>query len=397
MIDRSRIKFFSVVSYNKPYTDPQSGKHHPKDFYDRDGETKEVLHTLGVGRVRTVVIMGERRSGKSSMIRHMAVALRSFATPIGLVEIPWAGITSREELVTEILHAVSSHVAAQPKAGLMNEDVADLSETEMAVDNPIKALRALLARVPDQRLVVAIDEFDSILVDAPDPEAIISLLGEITGDESLDIRLLLTVARLPVQLVTPGAAPSLADAVITLRPFPKTDLDEMILDITGDEHLVTVEDLQQIYELSGGWPYYAKLLLEGMAARPPGPDQVRLALEMALDNESATERIINVYDVHFSDEEKQLVLLLAENDGRMIMAQLTEVAVGLGAAAQQLIRRGYVREDSGGVLRFAVGFLGPWLRNWVRYDLEVDRHIADLLTQRPANAARLARVGTAAA
>jgi hypothetical protein len=235
-----------------------------------------------------------------------------------------------------------------------------------------------MANTPCNRLILAIDEFDSLLKDVEEPSAIISLVCALVTNTSLNIQLLLTMSHVP-DLLSGTCLEKPVSKAITLRPFSREDMDEMILDIIGDAQPISSDELQTIYELSGGWPFYAKWLLVGMADLPAGPDQISQALEVAVKIKDVEPRIVDIYSKHFDDDEKALVLLLAECGDYLIASQLEQSGMAMQAAARRLARRGFIRIETDGGCRFRIGLLGPWFRKWTRYDLEVYRRLDDLL------------------
>ncbi len=384
MFDRTRIKFGETVWHDRPDQDPLSGSIVHRDFYDRRDVNSTAFTELTSDTPAPLVFLGGRRSGKTSQIKYLRAYFSSHPLHrFGFVDIPWGGIRTRDELAQEILQAVRTHVEKEPDQPRVP---AHRSTSELARPEAfLETLRSLLVVAPHKKLILAIDEFDSILVESArvagstaEVRRILDFVQMLVAHLSPHLRLLLTMAGIPHHL------PDLADLVarstcLQLRPFPKTDMDTMILDIVQEEHPLTDADLALIYDLSGGWPYYAKLLLICLADLPPGPDHIQAAMQLAVRHEGALQTMTNIYEVHLDDHEKQLMLLLAARHGRLTAAEMALLGSEIQLAVQRLTAKDVLESAPDGQCRLRITLLAPWFRNWAKYDLEVERRIADLL------------------
>jgi hypothetical protein len=384
MFERTRIKFGEVVAHDQPFLDPLSGKTIARDFYDRREISATAYQQLQSGATKTLILLGGRRAGKTSQIRHLrSCFLARQAGCVGFIEIPWGGIRTRDELAREILQALRAYMGR------------DLALQETLTQRPLvepqslagflETMHTLLALAGDRPLILAIDEFDSILVesalaagDADEGKATMELVNALVGGAFPNLRLLLSMAAIPAVLSDRRSSSLLANATLaTLHCFPKPDMDEMVLDIVQQEQQVGATDLEEIYRLSGGWPYYAKLLLACMADLPAGPEQVAQALQAAVCHHGASQTITNIYDLHFDAHQKRLVLLLALHDGRINAAELAESGAAMQTAARQLADRDFVAIDANGDCYFRIGLLTHWFRRWSRFELEVERRMGE--------------------
>ena len=150
-------------------------------------------------------------------------------------------------------------------------------------------------------------------------------------------------------------------------------MDRMAREIAGEEHLLTDDDLTELYNLSGGWPYFAKLLLYCLSELPSAPGQIQAALVKALTNSNAQDTINNIYLKHYSADEKRLVLLLASRGGRLVGSEVGALDASLRAAAEGLKLRGYLASQDDGGYDFQIGFLAHWFPKWTQYELELER------------------------
>lgn len=378
MFDRTRVKFGQAVCHS------QSSSAASRDFFDREPESDQAYTLLTSGTTKAVIVLGGRRSGKTSEIKHLGTRLSSNArNHCEFIEIPWGGIREQKELAQEIQQGIRIHIRKRLGGAALNNIQSSNPDTLGAF---LENLRELLAIIPETHLVLAIDEFDSILESARESRSleeagkIIGLANTLVEDSTLSMSLLLTMARIPDLISGTRSSPLVSKSrLITLRPFPKPDMDQMIQSIVLNEHPITDSDLNAIYELSGGWPYFAKLMLECLADLPSDTSQIQAALQLAVQHEAASQTIANIYDVHFSDDEKRLALFLAARHGKLTAGELAMAGTTIQTAALQLAARDIVHMEPQGGCRFRIGLLEPWFRNWVRYDLEVERYISDLI------------------
>ena len=147
----------------------------------------------------------------------------------------------------------------------------------------------------------------------------------------------------------------------------------MAREIAGEEHLLTDDDLTELYSLSGGWPYFAKLLLYHLSELSSAPGQIQAALAKALTDIGAEATIADIYQTHYSAEEKRLILLLASHGGRLAGSEVGALDASLRAAAKSLKQRGYLAPQDDDGYDFQIGFLAHWFPKWTRYELELER------------------------
>src|SRR6185503_13805705 len=150
---------------------------------------------------------------------------------------------------------------------------------------------------------------------------ILGLANTLVEITDLPIRLLLTMARL-LDVPEARSSPLIAKSEqIHLHPFSKADLDAMVKGLLGQE--IPLRDLQRLFELSGGWPYFAKLLLIYLAELTPDETWIDRALERAITHSGVELTLENIYAKHFDDDEKALVLLLAKRGGEVSAEEMS--------------------------------------------------------------------------
>jgi hypothetical protein len=381
MFDHSRIKFNVVVCHDQPLIlEGEPGRCRPADFYDRTEPKQKALALLvPLSGRKPIIFLGERRSGKTSQIRQLREHLiTNNAAEYIPVLVPWEGVTEEEQFSREILSAVSSYLKTSPG---LTERVQALPLTENhSIRSTIESLRMLLALAPGRKLVLFIDEFDTILINAHSLVSmtewiqVIGLAQSLVETGDLPVQLVLTAVHLsPLQIGARGSLLVSRAEIIRLEPFCNQDTAAMARDLAGQEHPLSDDDLAMLCDLSGGWPYFTKLLLYHLAELPISPEQIQVALSYALANISAAVTIANIYENHLSGGEKRLLLLLVARGGKLRELEIKSLDANLRAAAAELRQRGFVRFDAESSYQLRVAFLGHWFREWPRYELELAR------------------------
>ena len=150
MFDSSRIVFPSRVSERR-------------DFYDRSAAIDAVSPLLlNQSYLGLVILLGERRSGKTSLLRFLIDSLEMDKTKTFVpVLLSWDGVATADELIRSMLSAVRNYLAKEIEGTNALGTLPPALDT--SVQDAIEALRTLLALVPGRKLVLGIDEFDTIL------------------------------------------------------------------------------------------------------------------------------------------------------------------------------------------------------------------------------------------
>ena len=193
MFNLSRIVYPAVISARR-------------DFYDRRDEIDTVWPLLlNQSCLGPIILLGERRSGKTSLLRLLIDRLETeTANSLASVLIPYEGVATASELIYWMLNAVRNYLAKQSGGTNVLRNLPPVEDT--SVQGAIEALRALLALVPGRKMVLCIDEFDSILNsarrlgDAAETNRVLSLVVALTEATNLPVQLLLTAVHLPDSL-----------------------------------------------------------------------------------------------------------------------------------------------------------------------------------------------------
>jgi Cdc6-like AAA superfamily ATPase len=210
--------------------DEKTGKSGPADFYNRTAPTQKALALLSLASSRKpIIFLGERRSGKTSQIqqlkRHLIANSAAECIP---VEVPWQGTIKAEQLSREIQAAISSYLTKLP--GLAEQRQALQLTADHSIRGAVESLRTLLALAQGRKLVIFIDEFDTILnyalnlVSMTEWVQVIGLAQSLIENSDLPVQLVLAAGHLsPLQIGTRGSLLVSRAEIIRLEPFCDED------------------------------------------------------------------------------------------------------------------------------------------------------------------------------
>lgn len=372
-----KVKFSEAVWHDQPYMHPQLRERVERDFYDRKTPrelAESILWALNIDK--PIVFLGERRAGKTSMLKLLMCSLESDPRFVP-VEVSWLGIRSASDLMRELLDTLYFK---------LDLDNASLRETFGQIHTPAdfhRALASILKYTPGKCIVFGIDEFDSIIIEQADEtkkNEIINVIASMVDAETLPVKLVLTMTREPNKLETGYASPLTARALqIRLEPFPKTDLEEMMLGIVMPGVSLSAQDLERIFDLSGGWPYFAKALLYYLV-QLSSEERLEQAREKAVQDHSLSDALEHIYHKHWDDSEKTMILLVAQRGGHVTAEEMSIVEQSVKSAAKELVKRGYLSETND-KYHFRIGLLQDWFLQWTRFEEQVQKYLKDILTR----------------
>ena len=370
-------------------------------FYDRHAELGKIERAFRLRETRSVIIQGDRRIGKTSF---QAIAASRLARDASLGIVPLMlpfGPTMRsvEDLALEILHALCSHLGCNAReTGLFDDE--DRFRLP-SIGQYWQEIGRIVAAAPGQTFLLCIDEFDSLLRacrSAEQKSQVLNLLQDrIERRSELPLELFLSMTSLAFsEIDLPGSPLVSKSEVIELACFSRTDMDEMVRSLLAACAEVQEGALSRLFWLSGGHPYVTKLLLENLLApcgyEPGGlvvdAAAIEAAISAAADDPRARNALTNLYDVHFGEQEKALLLLLAErqvrSEARLTRRELRVLGADYVTAGESLVRRGYLARNQGplgaddDLYALQIGFLAHWLRHWERYESEAEKLLRDL-------------------
>lgn len=365
--DPTPIRLNQHVYRDTGFRHPQLGTEVGREFFDRTVETARALDALAGRTSRCVLIVGERRMGKTSLFRHLIERLKAAPGVVAAQLPPGGSLHSADDLFGEIVDQVA---AMLPETG---EDP-PVFEPGLNAVAQLDALAALFAGQPGGTVVLCLDELDVCLEHQETPPAerarIAALIDGLGEREDLPVKLLCTMIRQPERLAT-GIAPDLLQraTLIHLPPFSGPDLDQMVAELAS-EHLgleLKAGDLASIYRASGGWPFFAKVLLVTLGESAPGARRLEHGCEQAAVHPAVTEAVAHIFRHYLDKNEKCFMIELARRQGRLTAGQAAELGAAGRSAADQLVKRFFVARDPNGGYEFRIGLLAAWFQQWSKF------------------------------
>ncbi len=348
-----RVKFGEEVWHDKPYDE------NPPDFFDRASPKKQALAILNLpGLHRAIWLFGERRSGKTSMLKLLIEYFRAQEGFIA-IEVPWQSIHSSEDFYKEFLYQF---------------DIATGSDINLSGNQKVSFWEALHERqlaIGQHILVVGIDEIDSVIMDqVTDENSKKEILGSVLRlvTQEPNVKVILTSARSSNKIEQFKASPLVSKSEeISVQPFSEADMDELIYSIGTD---LSKTEMDHIRSISGGWPYYAKAILYHILQFPP-TDSHRLRQACSAAAKSISQTCDHLYRHHWNNDEQRALWLLA-NKEIIQPEEFNQLDISLRTALRELTERGYIIEEDT-QYRFRVALIADWLRTWTRREFEEER------------------------
>ncbi len=363
-----------------------------RDFYGRRAERAVIERTLRSGTGCPVVVFGERRIGKTSLllvtVKHLAAEEGSCYVPLILP--PAAAMCTLQDYGREILQSVCSAVGEDARK-------TSLFDNEGRFRFPsygrfTETLAQLLPQSLGKTFILCVDELDAMILgrDQPQEATGIVALTDHLRNARLPLVIFLTMTRIPDLLRKSYQSPvTLFEAEqVVLNPFSESETIEMVNGLLKTEIELAPQAMTRLLELSGGHPYFVKLLLYHLlahhrfAANPRAITEAMFeaALPDAVADKSVASALDNLYEVHFTRDEQTLMLLLANREQGITSEQLEVPGPPFQKAAKRLVARGYLaQDDHTRSYRFRVGFLGRWFPEWERYEEELEGHTIEQL------------------
>ncbi|MCA9928878.1 MAG: caspase family protein [Anaerolineales bacterium] len=350
-----------------------------RDFIGRAHELKAVRQTLAATVDLPIAILGDRGIGKTSVLKRIEKMLaeqnwngRQFLS----FTLSPNGIFSYNDFIQNIWDGLYCELDPREfdNPQLFDQTISNLSFSRFA--NQLKLLSRM---VPDMTYVVFIDEFGQIIHQCDDLESnkiegLISYLVEHT-----DIPIVFIISLLQV---LPGSYGSpFPRRPIQLLPFTREESGTLLTYLLTGYASLDQEGQDWLYEYAGGHPYFIKLMLAKLfdLHRLEDVDTV-ISLEMlqkavkeACSSARAGELLGDIYTTYFSEEQRFVVMWLAQQKRPLSWDELQQSGAVVVTAAWQLINRHYLQEDGNGNVEFKLKFMGDWLCRWPNYTAELER------------------------
>ncbi len=359
------VKFGEEVWHDEPYD--QS----PADFFDRDEPKKQALAILHSPETRRAIwLFGERRSGKTSMLK---LLIDKFKEQEGYlaIEVPWQSIHSSDDFYKEYLHQLDN--ALDPKSILPVNPGLSFWD----------ALRERQEKIGQRMLVVGIDEIDSIIIEKVDENSRGEILGCVLRlvTQEPNIKVILTSVRSSSEIEHFKASPLVSKSQpINIPYFSTKDIENLIRSLAIN---ISEVEIEQIRNLSGGWPYYAKSILVHLLQFPETEPQRLGYARIKAVKDISQQTCGHLYDHHWDKNERRALWLLA-NKEQIKLEEFNQLDAPLRTALRELTERGYVIEENG-QYRFRVVLIADWFKSWSRRDIEEDKLEIPLLLKKLIN------------
>lgn len=344
-----RVKFGEEVWSDEP------NDQYPADFINRDISKEQSLSILHARETRRAIwLFGERRSGKSSMLKMLLEKLKAQKEFLA-IEIPWQSIFSLNDFYKEFLHQLDKAI----------------NEENILPQNPSisfwDSLDERRKKIGQRVLVIGIDEIDSIIIDRVDENSKIEILGCILRliNSEPNTKVILTSVREAHHIEEFKSLVPKSEA-IQLAPFLDEDIDKLVRGLSPN---ISNEEAKQITEISGGWPYYAKAVLYNFLAPSVTVSNIEQARRKAVKSVAPT--CDHLYRHHWGNDEKRALWLLA-NKYQIQPEEFSKLNISIRTALRELSSRGYVINEND-QYRLRIGLISDWLQGWTRREVEEEK------------------------
>lgn len=347
------------------------------DLFDRKAELELIRETIASSSRRIAVIMGERVTGKTSLLN--VVQAWANAEP-GLAVLRLAPVTLRSKLIEEILEGMASE-ADTSLYGLGYRDKSGGFTRSTVVG--FAAVAAELSAQAARMFVVCLDELDSMLVNCPDDQSANEILDFImyVSNASLPIRFIFTLTRATPQIMRADSTPFITAARIAdLTPWTKQETREFVEWLMSPSFCVDDAAHDLLFAEGGGHPYLTKAILQRIvddARADPADnaitaDRVHGAVAAALVAPEVHLTLKNILNAHISPDELHILQRLAKTARPLAVGEFASAM----PAVNEMCRRHYVRSTPVGYV-LAFRLLGRWLLAQASADTDDPRGVDD--------------------
>lgn len=353
-----------------------------QDFYDRRAALDQVRQELqdnGKDPQSVVLIRGERRLGKTSFINRIKTIIS---------EEDWNGhrflISSLEPGAIRTVGELAREMWGSFTRSLQEADILPVVELEAApsfnspfsTDSFVHQLTRLGRQLSGVTFIVIMDEFDKM-----------KDIGEIEFRQMIDlVHTIVEKTEFPVlffvSLLQPLPSHYGSDIPfkdIALPPFERTEIESMIRALLVGYAQPDESALTCIFELSGGQPYFSKLLLSNLyelgaldsERNSFSSEAVIQSVHIGVKQQYVLRVLEEIYHWHFSESERRAVLFAAKMNRILTKREIESLDIGGGCAS--LERRGYLHQPSKGEYQLRLGLLAHWVEIWPDFQTEWER------------------------
>ncbi len=341
--------------------------HTAGDLFDRSYELMSTQQESGLLN-QSVVIFGERRIGKTSLLNVIIEWARNSQQFIAL-RLP--SIYTREDLMAEIVTMVRNEVEANLGIEPPSDVGSDFLPTTVAAFE--HTLNTMLALFPGRQFLLCLDELDSALLNAEenDRTRIMDLLQRLVESDS-PIRFVFTMTRVIEAIRTSYTSPFLSKMrKLPLAPWSRNESYNFVNWLAQGQLVFDELAHVTIFEGGGGHPYLTKAILQELVStclRDSGMAHItareaRAAVQAASQSAELTFNFDNWREAQFSIEEFRILTRLAVASGPLAIGALCTDA-SPEVVVKELVRRAYIKVDEAtGTCSHRYGVLRTWLQN----------------------------------
>ncbi len=378
MFDEAKIRFNMPVRYDQEYK--LWGKLYPREFFDRQQERSEIRPILeDLSNRQPIAIIGERRSGKTSMLLH--IELWAQKKGFLVLKIQEYGVTTARELYhrlwTELEPDLSKAPPEHVDEGWMQGSLLHMMEQ--------RSMGKSEGKLEDKPVPILlwIDELDTLFenekMSDDEKTKILGFLLQLIERTDFPAKLIFSITHEFPELEHIRSSPLIYKARrVKLRPFPKKDAEAMIPALLEDRkkwnEVAPYWDWDRFCAETGCQPYYMKLLLvhlgrvwqrhEGRIEKEAWWEE---AIQHALQDDTFTNSCEHIYKRHFDERERAVLLWMVRSEEGLSPSALEEAE--LENVARNLVERFYLQEEKGRVT-FRLGLLRRWLAEWPDFKKE---------------------------
>jgi hypothetical protein len=362
------------------------------NFYNRRDELEKACRALTADTRLPVIIIGERRLGKTSLQNVAMEAITAADSRSCMIFVDPRSCPTVDLFADAVIRRLTAKTKCEiSDIGLVGESGRFQFES---VDQFLLVVSSILPRETEETFILCVDEFDEMVRlaaknGAAEKDRLFTLIHQLMERPALPLRLFFTMTRIPDPQQADYPAWLISESeIIELSPLDQQTTQGMIdwLMEGRDFHLSSTAK-NALSTLSGGHPYFIKLLLANLleVTLPSHGQEISAAdiwnnvLPKAMDDARARYAIENIYKAQFNLDEKKVLLYMAERGDPVRAEEVRAAGSAVMGAVRSLTSRHYLNETAEGY-SMRIRFLDYWFRNWLEFEEELERLNVHLMT-----------------
>lgn len=291
-----------------------------RDFFGRKDEKGSIVSYIDLPAENRIMVLGEPKSGKSSMLKLVEAEIKESRGEAMIVLSAGTAMWSTAKAVLEgLVHALEKETGRKIPASRMQGRF----KMKQAVDIIGEFLDSEAGSPdrPKKTMVLIIDKLDYALANRVTnaKTGLQVLLFLRTMLDRLPLKLLFSVTRDPASNSFPvnfGDDFFSESRPVFLGPLEGLDFQDMVQTSLNRPRWLVDSHISFVYEQSGGWPYFAKVVLSHMERRfrsnRNDPECLHDVLEEVAKDRSLIVVLNEIYENHFDNYERYAIALLAD-------------------------------------------------------------------------------------